>query len=171
MALKLKNWNGDRHNCNQLNLMVSSLTGLRYKWWTLNWRLEIICVNDLTRNNTFCRYNYKGKNACTITGKMKENTVETLTEPDGRWPCEQCPNIYTKQDSLLAHYRRNHNSKLKVPCPECPKMLSHKTALAKHLLSHRPEEQWPFQCQFCGKYFQVIDNIKSTKSVFIKPQF
>ena len=40
MAQKLKNWNGDRHDYNQLNLMVSSLTGF-------SWNLNLILVKSL----------------------------------------------------------------------------------------------------------------------------
>ena len=45
--------------------------------------------------------------------------------------------------------------KSKVQCPECPKELASRNGLKKHLLSHRPKDQWPFQCQFCGQHFQA----------------
>ena len=41
-------------------------------------------------------------------------------------------------------------------CPEkCGKFFETKNPIKKHLLSHRPETDWPFICLFCGKYFQV----------------
>lgn len=108
-----------------------------------------------SHQGSFRRYNY---NPITITGQMKDSTAANFAQPDGRWPCDQCPNVYSKQASLISHKSRIHNPKLKVKCPECPKLLSHKAAVAKHLLSHRPEEQWPYQCH-CGKYFQAKGDI------------
>ena len=42
-------------------------------------------------------------------------------------------------------------------CPEenCGKFFGTKNPIKKHLLSHRPQNEWPFVCLFCGKYFQV----------------
>ena len=34
-------------------------------------------------------------------------------------------------------------------------MLSCKAAIKKHLLSHRPETDWPYECPFCFKRFQA----------------
>ena len=91
----------------------------------------------------------------TITGTVKETTLATLAEPDGEHQCMQCPARYNKLASLEMHIRRNHNPNLQVKCPECPKMLSCKAAIRKHLLSHRPESEWPFHCIFCFKRFQA----------------
>jgi len=91
----------------------------------------------------------------TITGVVKETTLATLAEPDGEHQCTQCPARYNKLASLDMHIRRNHNPNLQVKCPECPKMLSCRAAIRKHLLSHRPETEWPFHCVFCFKRFQA----------------
>ena len=41
-------------------------------------------------------------------------------------------------------------------CPEnCGKYFGTKHPIKKHLLSHRPQNEWPFVCLFCGKFFQV----------------
>ena len=41
-------------------------------------------------------------------------------------------------------------------CPEkCGKFFGTKHPIKKHLLSHRPQTEWPFLCLFCGKHFQV----------------
>ena len=41
-------------------------------------------------------------------------------------------------------------------CPEkCGKFFGTKHPIKKHLLSHRPQNEWPFVCLFCGKHFQV----------------
>jgi hypothetical protein len=41
-------------------------------------------------------------------------------------------------------------------CPEnCVKSFGIRGHLPKHLLSHRPKNQWPFVCLFCGQTFQA----------------
>ena len=40
------------------------------------------------------------------------------------------------------------------PCPDCSKPLKVKARIAKHLLSHLPQSEWPFVCLFCGKHMQ-----------------
>ena len=91
----------------------------------------------------------------TITGKVLERTLQTLTEPEGEHKCDFCGNIYNKKASLESHIKRNHNPNLTVKCPECPKLLSCHAAIKKHLLTHRPESEWPYICEFCGKRFQA----------------
>ena len=41
------------------------------------------------------------------------------------------------------------------PCPDCYKPLKVKALIAKHLLSHLPQSEWPFVCLFCGKHMQA----------------
>ena len=94
-------------------------------------------------------------NPHTITGKIMAGTFETLSEPDGEHICELCGMMYNKKASLKSHKSRVHNPNLTVQCPKCPKMLSAKHALRKHLLSHKPENEWPYRCEFCYKYFQA----------------
>ena len=91
----------------------------------------------------------------TITGKVFDRTLQTLTEPEGEHKCDFCGNIYNKRASLESHIKRNHNPNLTVKCPECPKLLSCQAAIKKHLLTHRPESEWPYICEFCGKRFQA----------------
>ena len=41
-------------------------------------------------------------------------------------------------------------------CPEnCGKFFGIRGHLPKHLLSHRPKNEWPFVCLFCGQTFQA----------------
>ena len=94
-------------------------------------------------------------NPHTITGKIMDRTFETLSEPDGEHICEICGAMYNKKASLQSHRSRVHNPNLTVQCPKCPKMLSAKHALRKHLLSHKPENEWPYRCEFCYKHFQA----------------
>ena len=38
-------------------------------------------------------------------------------------------------------------------------MLTTQAAIRKHLLSHRPEEEWPHKCPLCPKKFQARGDI------------
>lgn len=59
-------------------------------------------------------------------------------------------------DYKLSKLKRNTISKKKkVTCPECNKEMSSQSAIAKHLLTHRPKEEWPYSCILCGRKFQV----------------
>ena len=49
--------------------------------------------------------------------------------------------------------------KSKHPCPEgCGRMLGSKTAIKKHLFTHRPQDEWPFQCRYFR--FAIISTSK-----------
>jgi len=97
-------------------------------------------------------YNYT---PVTISGRIFASTLEKISEPAGEHPCPECPAVFEKSGSLAKHMGRSHNKNLKARCPECFKMLSHKSAIKKHLLSHKPRSQWPYQCPFCLKRFQA----------------
>ena len=73
-----------------------------------------------------------------------------------------CGLKYDKYRSLKIHRQRAHNASARFPCPEgCGKLLSSRTAIGKHLLSHRPEEEWPHACPLplCRKRFQARGDI------------
>lgn len=91
----------------------------------------------------------------TCTGKTMASTLDTLNEPEGVHECHVCGVKFNKLVSLTKHMGRVHNPRLVYQCPECPKRLSTRTSIRKHLLSHRPEGEWPFVCEFCGKRFQA----------------
>ena len=91
----------------------------------------------------------------TITGKVLSRTLKNLEEPDGVHPCDECPAVFNKSAALKAHVGRNHNLNLNNKCPECPKRLSSRHAIKKHLLSHRPKSEWPFECPLCKQRFQA----------------
>ena len=45
-------------------------------------------------------------------------------------------------------------------CPEkCGKFFGTKHPIKKHLLSHRPQNEWPVVCLFCGKHFQCLNDL------------
>jgi len=48
-----------------------------------------------------------------------------------------------------------------LKCVRCPKGFKNKMSLAKHMLSHKPKEEWPIKCQFCAKYFQAKNELAS----------
>ncbi len=51
---------------------------------------------------------------------------------------------------------RSHNPNANIECPEgCGKKFTNRAAIRKHLLSHRPESEWPYACLFCDKRFQA----------------
>ncbi len=102
------------------------------------------------------KYNYQPF-INTITGMSKIETVAAMEqEEDGEHKCPFCDEVYARERSLKSHMSRSHNERSTVPCPEgCGKMLSSKTAIKKHLLSHRPSNEWPYICRLCGKTFQA----------------
>ena len=91
-----------------------------------------------------------------ITGRKLGETDMYRNEPEGRHECVICGVVFSHTRSLQVHFVRVHNPKATVPCPEnCGKYFTGKGAIRKHLLSHRPEHEWPFVCLFCGKHFQA----------------
>ena len=60
------------------------------------------------------------------------------------------------ENEPILHLSQLHNQKTKVEFPKkCGKFLSSHGAIRKHLLSHRPKHEWPYQCEFCLKRFQA----------------
>ena len=99
-------------------------------------------------------------NYLTITGRLLSTTEQNRAGPVGVYPCPHCGQSYEMEVSLQSHISRKHNEKAKIPCPEnCGKFLTTQSAIAKHLLSHRPREQWPFRCEFCGQQFQAKSDL------------
>ena len=91
-----------------------------------------------------------------ITGRKLGETDMYRNEPEGRHECVICGVVFSHTRSLQVHFVRVHNPKATVPCPEnCGKYFTSQGAIRKHLLSHRPEHEWPFVCLFCGKHFQA----------------
>ena len=95
-----------------------------------------------------------------MTGLRKTSTIATVKQEPAVHECEECGVKYDKYRSLEIHRQRAHNARSKVECPEgCGKLLSTTAAIRKHLLSHRPEEEWPHACPLCGKRFQARGDI------------
>lgn len=96
----------------------------------------------------------------TMSGLRRSATIAVVKEEAAVHECQECGVKYDKFRSLQIHQQRTHNSRARVECPEgCGKLLSTTAAIRKHLLSHRPEDQWPFACPLCGKRFQARGDI------------
>ena len=99
-------------------------------------------------------------NYVTVTGRTLSTTAQNRAGAIGVYPCPHCGQSYEMEVSLQYHISRKHNEKARFPCPEnCGKFLTSQGAIAKHLLSHRPREQWPFRCEFCGQQFQAKSDL------------
>ena len=92
----------------------------------------------------------------TVTGLKRPDTVADMQEQRGVHECRVCGAKFDKFKSLKIHMGRIHNEKAQVACPEgCGKLLTTQHAVKKHLLSHRPEQEWPYECPLCRKKFQA----------------
>ena len=94
-------------------------------------------------------------NRWTLTGLKRLESLVAVKEEKALHECDQCDAVFEKYRSLQVHKDRVHNKNLTAKCPECGKMLSSNAAIKKHMLSHRPEEEWPHECPLCHKKFQV----------------
>eukprot|EP01083_Nonionella_stella_P023917 66151_1 len=85
---------------------------------------------------------------CGSYNEPKSEIVETAKKLDA----------YFKQLIDVKHKSASNNKKKQ--CPECFKILAHKQALNRHLLSHRPEAEWPHACNDCNKRFKTVREMK-----------
>ena len=80
--------------------------------------------------------------------------------PIPMYNCEICGHIYSKLGTLQTHWKQAHNPNAKYKCPECPKALASRQSIKKHMLSHRPETEWPVSCELCEKRFPGIQELQ-----------
>lgn len=80
--------------------------------------------------------------------------------PIPMYNCEICGNTYSKLGTLQTHWKQSHNPNAKYKCPECPKALASRQSIKKHMLSHRPETEWPVSCELCEKRFLGIQELQ-----------
>ena len=110
-------------------------------------------MNNAKNINRVRRYN---PSDASVTGKRLEGIDQFRQEAEGIHPCLICGATFAISRSLDVHMKRSHNPNLRFECPEkCGKWFSSKNAIPKHLLSHRPQHEWPYVCLFCGKHFQA----------------
>ena len=91
---------------------------------------------------------------------MEQKDVKDQTEPKakGNHKCTKCGVVFTQSSFLQIHVQTEHNTKKATfPCPKrCGKYFIKKCSIKKHLLTHRPDYEWPIFCLFCGKHFLNI---------------
>ena len=96
----------------------------------------------------------------TMSGLQRPDTINDINEGSDVHVCPECDAKFEKAKSLKIHMGRTHNERATVPCPKgCGKMLTTPAAIKKHLLSHIPEEEWPYECPLCHKKFQARGDI------------
>ena len=80
--------------------------------------------------------------------------------PIPMYNCEICGHTYSKLGTLQTHWKQAHNPNAKYKCPECPKALASRQSIKKHMLSHRPETDWPVSCELCERRFQGVQELQ-----------
>jgi len=123
----------------------------------------------------------KEKAPCEYCGKvllakfMRVHVRNTHMAGDKKWPCQQCPSVFTSETRLHHHINMVHKE---VPCEVCGESVKvgglqrHRSRyhdpkvecdqcgesvpayrLKLHKKSHWSEDQLPFKCSFCSKGF------------------
>uniref|UniRef100_A0A336LZM2 CSON005096 protein n=1 Tax=Culicoides sonorensis TaxID=179676 RepID=A0A336LZM2_CULSO len=71
--------------------------------------------------------------------------------------CPHCNVVLADKSILKAHIISLHTDpklKKKHTCEYCSKIFFRKTHYKMHVLTHLPEDQWPYHCEKCGKGFK-----------------
>lgn len=114
-------------------------------------------IQKKTKKSNVRKYNHI---PWTMSGIKRAATEAVIKEESAEYICDLCNAKFAKAKSLEIHCARTHNKKANVACPlKCGKMLTSSKAIKKHLLSHRPEEEWPHECPLCHKKFQARGDI------------
>ena len=92
------------------------------------------------------------------TAAKSKKTVRMVPIP--MYNCEICGHVYSKLGILQTHWKQAHNPNAKYKCPECPKALASRQSIKKHMLSHRPENEWPVSCELCEKRFMGVPELQ-----------
>ena len=92
------------------------------------------------------------------TASKSKKTVKMVPIP--MYNCEICGHIYSKLGILQTHWKQAHNPNAKYKCPECPKALASRQSIKKHMLTHRPESEWPVSCELCEKRFTGVQELQ-----------
>ena len=80
------------------------------------------------------------------------------------YDCQFCDKIFTVRRYLDTHINRNHGDVQLQKCTQCEKVFNNlKQHLKQHLKRHiqvTHMEHKPNTCDFCGKNFSRVDNLK-----------
>merc|ERR1712223_2311517 len=100
----------------------------------------------------------KEKNMKKQTAAKSKKMVKMVPIP--MYNCEICGHVYIKLSILQTHWKQAHNPNAKFKCPECPKALSSRQSVKKHMLSHRPESDWPVSYELCDRRFTGVQELQ-----------
>ncbi|KAG7170568.1 Histone-lysine N-methyltransferase MECOM-like [Homarus americanus] len=74
-----------------------------------------------------------------------------------RYPCENCPRVFTDPMVLQKHIRNQHAGARSHACPECGKTFATSSGLKQHTHIHSSVK--PFQCEVCFKAYTQFSNL------------
>ncbi|XP_071526802.1 transcription factor hamlet-like isoform X2 [Panulirus ornatus] len=74
-----------------------------------------------------------------------------------RYPCENCPRVFTDPMVLQRHIRNQHAGARSHACPECGKTFATSSGLKQHTHIHSSVK--PFQCEVCFKAYTQFSNL------------
>ena len=85
--------------------------------------------------------------------------METSKEPhENSFVCLLCDSVFNSNEELVYHFHC-HNSRKPFSCTECENKYSYRTALQKHMNSHKIEKL-TYACSKCG--YKCENQIKLT---------
>ncbi|GFO33663.1 PR domain Zinc finger protein 10-like [Plakobranchus ocellatus] len=127
-----------------------------------------VCFKRITNNSAMACHMKKHSDRkyydCPICGTdfdtasgMREHAQVRHADPNGRYPCLECPKIFDDFGLLKKHVRSFHSSKV-FPCPECNKKFPREDKLRLHMLRHTTHRE--FMCETCGRQFKRKDKLK-----------
>lgn len=76
--------------------------------------------------------------------------------PDKKFPCPHCNRWFKAEMSMKDHVYKFHSdptTQIRFKCDQCPYESVSKNNFNLHKWVHVPDNQRPFQCDFCGKGF------------------
>ncbi|KAK7077758.1 hypothetical protein SK128_003757 [Halocaridina rubra] len=74
-----------------------------------------------------------------------------------RYPCENCPRVFTDPIVLQKHIRNQHAGARSHACRECGKTFATSSGLKQHTHIHSSVK--PFQCEVCFKAYTQFSNL------------
>ncbi|XP_064091019.1 histone-lysine N-methyltransferase PRDM16-like isoform X1 [Macrobrachium nipponense] len=74
-----------------------------------------------------------------------------------RYPCENCPRVFTDPIILQRHIRTQHEGARSHACRECGKTFATSSGLKQHTHIHSSVK--PFQCEVCFKAYTQFSNL------------